>query len=345
MPSLMDLPKEIRAMILKEVINGHRTPPISPSKSNMIELLDMPYKGNVEHSRLHHEKRDTHSQSNSLSLLLTSRQISIETQSTLCRMQKTTYVLDISVLNELDLFSTWISVPQLTTRLSTLHVDIRLFGRIITSAEGRDQMGCGGRLGFHWLFYGLLERFLRYGPVGAKKGPCDIDSFGDTCYKNRKISVENLILDFHSAETELPYPPDDLGFKEWTNKHWGERWPIDEPEQEDKSLAYKTRPEWLLEYLKDSLEDVTAMGYHTSQYGAFIYKRIGTISMLVDGKLETTFDLAGRLAGFHFDRPGDTMGHLSSEIRLAEFWKWKKATLLKREALGFPVVWPQNLDI
>ncbi|KGO67738.1 hypothetical protein PITC_000760 [Penicillium italicum] len=150
MPSLMDLPQGIRAIIFKEMINGHRTPPISPSKSIMIELLDMPYKGNVEHFRLHHEQRNTHSPSNSLSLLLASSQISIEAQSTLDQMKEITYILDISVLNELDLFSTWISVPRLTTYLSTLHLDIRPFGRIITSKEGQAQMGSGGRRGIHW---------------------------------------------------------------------------------------------------------------------------------------------------------------------------------------------------
>ncbi|KAJ5506794.1 hypothetical protein N7453_005751 [Penicillium expansum] len=332
MPSLMDLPKEIRAMILKEVINGHRTPPISPSKSNMIELLDMPYKGNVEHSRLHHEKRDTHSQSNSLSLLLTSRQISIETQSTLCRMQKTTYVLDISVLNELDLFSTWISVPQLTTRLSTLHRAEIKWAVVVAS----------GSIGY---FTACWNGFYGMDQWARRKALATLTHSETPAIRTVRSLLRISSSTFTPPRRSYHIPPDDLGFKEWTNKHWGERWPIDEPEQEDKSLAYKTRPEWLLEYLKDWLEDVTAMGYHTSQYGAFIYKRIGTISMLVDGKLETTFDLAGRLAGFHFDRPGDTMGHLSSEIRLAEFWKWKKATLLKREALGFPVVWPQDLDI
>ncbi|KAJ5356890.1 hypothetical protein N7517_011499 [Penicillium concentricum] len=204
MPSLMDLPQEIRVMIFEDVLHGHRTPPIYPSKLNMVDFPDMHYKANIEPLRPYHEQRDTHSPSNSLPLLLASRQVSMETQSILNRMRKTTYVLDISVLNDLDLFSTWISVPRLTTRLSTLHVDIRLFGRIITTKEACDQIGCGGRYGFHWSFYALLERFLRYGPVGAKKGRTS--DYGNPSYKNRHISVENLILDFRSAETELPYP-------------------------------------------------------------------------------------------------------------------------------------------
>jgi hypothetical protein len=108
MPSLMDLPMEIRFMVFKEVINGHRTLPISPSKSNMVEITDTECTASNGHPKFHHEKRDTHSPSNSLSLLLTSRQVSVDTQSTLDRMKKTTYILDLSILNEQDMFSTWI---------------------------------------------------------------------------------------------------------------------------------------------------------------------------------------------------------------------------------------------
>lgn len=342
MPSLMDLPLEIRAIIFKEVINGHRTPPISPSKLNMVHLLDMEYKANISRFQPYYEQRDTHSPSNSLSLLLTSRQVSTETQWILNRTNNN-YVLDISVLNDLDLFATWVSVPQLTTRLSTLHVDIRLFGHMITSKEGRNQIGCGGRLGFHWSFYAILERFLRYGPVGVKKE--HTNDWGDPCsYGNRKICVENLILDFHSAETELPYPPDNLEYGAWMDKHGGGSQPINEQEEEAESLAYKTRPEWLLCYLENCFEFIIDMSYHAAEYGGFIYKRIGTISMLVDGRLKATIDLAGILARLTFSSPADTMGHLQSEIRLSKFWKWKKATLWRREALGFPVVWPQDME-
>ncbi|KAJ5356889.1 hypothetical protein N7517_011498 [Penicillium concentricum] len=67
--------------------------------------------------------------------------------------------------------------------------------------------------------------------------------------------------------------------------------------------------------------------------------------MLVDGQLLKTMDLADKLAKLHFDEPTATMGHLPSETRLAEFSKWKKATLLKREALGFPVVCPEDVEM
>ncbi|KAJ5418287.1 uncharacterized protein N7487_001837 [Penicillium crustosum] len=105
---------------------------------------------------------------------------------------------------------------------------------MVTSKEAPDQLGYGGRHGFHWSFYAILERFLR-GDTPAPGG-------------NRQICIENIILGFHSAETELPYPPDNLGFGMWVDKHGGSR-PINGQEQEDESLACKARPEWLLHYL------------------------------------------------------------------------------------------------
>ncbi|OQE44911.1 hypothetical protein PENCOP_c002G07083 [Penicillium coprophilum] len=339
MPSLMELPQEIRAMIFEEALNAHRTPPVRPSTLNMVFLLDMRYKAYLRYLVPFHERRDSHSPSNDLPLLLTSRQVFEETKSTLNRMERTTYFLDISVLDDQYLFSSWISVPKLTTCLSTLHVDVRLFGRILTAEEGRRQLGSGGRWGFHWCFYALLERFLQYGPVGEKK-PC-WDDKGRLYYESRRISVENLILDFQSAETELPFPPDDVEFEAWHAKHQG--YTVDG--QIEHSLEYKTRPEWLLLDLTDWLEIIIRISTGTKKWGKIIYERIGSIFMLVDGRLHTTIDLAGELAKYKCDKPPHFMANVELSTLRARDWEWKIATLLRREELGFPVVWPGDGEI
>lgn len=43
-------------------------------------------------------------------------------------MKLTSYTPDISILNEFTFFLTWLSVPRLTNHVSTLYVDVRLFG-------------------------------------------------------------------------------------------------------------------------------------------------------------------------------------------------------------------------
>src|SRR6202012_1128638 len=100
-----------------------------PSKSGRIDFQDISYKAWRSRTKIYHEQRNTHCPSNCLPLLLTSRQMHDETQSVLKRKKsKLTYILNISVLNDYDLFPTWISVPYPTNRVYALYADVRLFG-------------------------------------------------------------------------------------------------------------------------------------------------------------------------------------------------------------------------
>ncbi|CAP96877.1 hypothetical protein E8E15_006204 [Penicillium rubens] len=321
MPSLMDLPLEIRLMIFKETINGRRTPPMPPSKSHRGEITYWQDRDSCHRHKLCHEVSDS---SNSLPLLLISRQASVETQSILNRMKKTTYVLDLSILNEEKMFTTWILVPRLTTRLSALHIDVRLFGHMFTSNDVQERRArrYRGNNGLSRFFYEFLERSLLYGTLD-KKGSSGIS------LEDRVITVENLVLDFRSAETKLPFPPSDMDYSDWMKKDFGNSRFSNEQVDEDEALKYTTRPEWPLCTWSTWLRGMTIMRNINEMYGGLIYERIGTISMLVNGGLETTVDLTGELAKVHVYSPLDT---------------WVETTLVGREAHGFPFVQPQDLD-
>ncbi|CAG8903479.1 unnamed protein product [Penicillium egyptiacum] len=206
--------------------------------------MDTEYTASNHHLKSYHEKRDTHSPSNSLPLLLTSRRVSLETQSILNQMKKTTYVLDLSILNEQDMFSTWISVPHLTTRLSTLHTDARLFGHILTGnnlKEAREPKGRG---------------------VGEKKGG------SGNSYEDRVITVKNIVYDFHSAEKNLPSPPRDTEYCDWLdNDAHTSRYNDERTGEMSEDLKYKTRPQWPLYSWTKWLRTMTNMGYITEEYG------------------------------------------------------------------------------
>jgi hypothetical protein len=85
------------------------------------------------------------------------------------------------------------------------------------------------------------------------------------------------------------------------------------------------------------------MGYITERHGSLIYERIGTITMLLNGRRMTTVDLADRLAKVLIQSPLYTMDQRYWGVGVSEFQKWRETVLLKREALGFPVVQPQDL--
>ncbi|KAJ5588008.1 uncharacterized protein N7459_003773 [Penicillium hispanicum] len=352
MPSLLDLPTELRGEIIENVLRSRRTPPAAPSKSQRREFQDIQYKALRGRCGIYNEQRATHCPSTCLPLLLTNRQLSVETKWILGRRaSRIPYVLDISVLNDLDLFPTWLSVPRTTNRIGTLWVDIRLFGHILSRDVARLLGGAGGRFGFHWSFYALLERFFRYGPVDEKKIPDssgDSSFFGNPTFDDRDISVDVLTLAFQSAESEFPDPPDHITYRMWRVRQYGADRFQRHPDARDKYSQlehYRTRPEWLAEYLSSEIRGLLHMGYHTAEYGKFLYERIGIIRMIVDGTV-TEIDLGATLAEQRFTDPADTFGHVwPREERVPTFWRWKKNTLARREELGFPVVWPQDPEL
>lgn len=327
----LNIPFELRMLIIEHVLYTPLSPPRTPLESDGIEYNDLRYKAWVSrHTNVYYNQQSKPSPSNCLSLLLTNHQILTETRMILGRM-KVDYILDISVKDDLLLFLTWLSVPCLTTHISTLYANVRLFGHIIEKRTIRNQLGDGGRRGFHWSFYAALERFLRYGPVGAKKGKEEAESSQypreTKEFEDRGILIDTLVLDFQSAELELFFPPKDVTYKHWSGRHWG-RDRGDQSETPETLSSYKTRPEWLCEYLETWVSGLLYMGYHTSEFGKPLYERIGTIRMLVDGQSYGEFDLAAWLARLRFTESG--------------LWKWKKETLLRREAQGFPVIWSSD---
>ncbi|GLI79351.1 hypothetical protein PoHVEF18_007682 [Penicillium ochrochloron] len=349
MSILLDLPFELRALIIEYVLYTPLSPPVTPLESEAMEYHDLEYRAwqGGGGKAYYHKSQSKTTFLNCLSLLLTNRQISTETRVILGNKNgKVNYVLDVSVKNDLDVFLTWLSVPCLTTHVSTLYADVRVFGHIIEKRTVRNQLGDGGRLGFHWLFYAALERFLRYGPVGEKKRKGENEAkpprygYGGNIqeFEDRGMLIDTLVLDFSSAETELTFPPEDIGYRHWWCRHWGrDRLPRDQGVIPENLSSYTSRPEWLCEYLRGWISGLLAMSYHTSSYGMPLYEQIGTIRILVDGQLHTEFDLAARLAGLRFTGPHSTMGHLSSDQREAGCAKWKEQTLRRREAQGFPV--------
>ncbi|CAI7676381.1 unnamed protein product [Penicillium pancosmium] len=284
-----------------------------------------------------------------LSLLLINHQLSTETRAVLDR-GKLDYVVEIAVKNELDLFLTWQSVPRLATHISSLYTNVRLFGPIIDSRTIGGQLGDGGRRGFHRSFFAALERFLRYGPV--REMPQQRER-GSSVFRHRKalekfedrsMLIDTLVMDFQSADLELNFPPDNVTFRHWKQRHNGlDRFPSRSSGEILKTLSsYKPRPEWLCGYLHQWVIDLLSMGYQVSSFGKPLYDHIGTIQMLVDGRLQFKIDLSSHLAGRRCTDAGSMMGHLNYEDRKTEFWKWKTETLLRRETQGFPVVRPSE---
>ena len=162
-------------------------------------------------------------------------------------------------------------------------------------------------------------------------------------FQDRGVAIETLVLDFQSAELELSFPPEDVSYKHWRWWHCGRDMRSPSAGLEPLS-SYKTRPQWLCQYLRMEIGGLLQLGYHTARYGQPLYEHIGTIRMLVDGQLVDELDLAAWLARLHFTDPEDTMGHLVREQRLSSLEEWKRETWSLRKERGLPVIWPSDDD-
>ncbi|OGM41681.1 hypothetical protein ABOM_009960 [Aspergillus bombycis] len=339
MPSLLDLPLELRELIIELVLKDQRMPPATPSKANRADFRDMGYR--AWRRVIYYERRQSHCPNNASGLIRANHQLSEETLATLDRISSAPYILDLSVLNDVALYPTWLSVPRLTHRVSTLHVNVRLFGHILSRDAARSQVGDGGHLGFQWSFYALLERFIRYGPVdektSRKEAPMDVD---------RDVTVKTLVLDFQSAESELSFPPDEVDYRWWWRRQYRQDpRPGTEAGVNFELSDHKTRPEWFAKYLSGHIYALLGMTYHTAEYGKILYERIGAIKVLVNGERNAEIDLADSLTRLDFSSGRDIFGYVTTERELSAYREWKKETLARREQLGFRVMWPQDPEL
>ncbi|KAL5041557.1 hypothetical protein BDW71DRAFT_164489 [Aspergillus fruticulosus] len=313
--ALLDLPTEIRTLILQYALLARRDPPSSPSKTNRSLFKDLPYRS--WRYRLYQEHTEKHCPSNALPLLLTSRQIYSETRAILdLPACETNYHLDISMLNEIDLYPTWLCVPQATAKVSTLYADIRLFGHIISLNEAAHQTGDGGHLGFHWSFYALLERFLAYGPVSEKKdrdgkfrnesGRGSFRTRDNPMFTDRHVTIDTLILSISDAETQFSLPPSDVHFREWWGQHHNQFLFRNENDAPVGLAKYRSRPIWVAEHLGREIHCLLGMGSHHRPYGEILYERIRRIKILVEGELHREFDLVKELEKLR-EHAGDSL--------------------------------------
>lgn len=319
MPNLLDIPLELRDQIIELVLFSCRpaedNPDEVPRKENDVKRRIWDY------ASLHilHGKPPGHLP-NCLPISLVNHQLYAETKHVLARFSHAlTYHLDLVLLNEVDVLPTWLCIPALSNKVETLIVTVRIFG---TFKDRRYPFvaGDGGPPPIVWCFYDLLENFLCHGSL--KKDP----------KKRGEVTIGNLILDFVNSSANdndplcLRMSEEQVSYCDWYDARRRRRI-CERPWLKEVVM----RPEWLASFLVEYLRLLLGMGYHMRSYGAILHEQIGTIQVRVNGKLETSFDIATILANLQFVSPSyatDT----TNESR-----EWRKKALEKRKQSGFPV--------
>lgn len=302
MPSLLDLPRELRDIILDLVVS---TPAVArPDLRNRYfttapdrtELDDLIYVSWTDSTNVRYAPRSPCT--NSLPLLLVNRQLHAETLDALHRLPtRHSYELDVVIVDEEALYPTWISVPALSTRVDRVYTTIRMLGTSKTSIDRNAFcIGDNARLPppMAGYFYSLLERFLACGPVGPRK---DVPLLGlhrldqDVFDADADISIKALDLDVltptHVSRHLLAPPQTQI-------------WELIRLRR-DTGVEFMLHPEYLVAFLWSLIEALLNMDLDMAPYGRLFYERVGTIRLLLDGEVQEAWDLGERLTWIQVD--------------------------------------------
>lgn len=331
MPSLLSLPYELRGRIIDFVIWSSRPLPEGRGASSppRIEPDDIEYRYAWRAKGTKYESDPSVYVPNARGLILTNHQLHAETVG---RMASVDYDLDIMVVDEAELWPSWLRLPSVVCRrVDTVRVSIRTVGSP-PPRRSMFQPGDGGPAQMAWSFFSLLERFLRLGPVapGHPHGPESRMKSTD-----RGLSIRNLELDVRPpgripARYKLAAPDQRL-VRPGTPRR---------DRRGEKNLIM--HPQEVAEFLCDMIQALTDMSYYTAAHGAVLFERVGRIQVRVDGQPPREWCLAEILADFPADHPPPASYQTLRNPKLAHFPTWREHAWSRRARFGLPVIRDQD---
>lgn len=135
-PTLLTLPRELRDKILSYLIASH-TPPLKEASKEESErrttLKDIKMKSWDPVHPLMHVKRLNRAEF--IPTLLVNRQLHAETMAVIELFPKN-YVIHAILVNEKQLWPTWVSAPAFTTRIERLHFSVKSVGPRLEGRSG-----------------------------------------------------------------------------------------------------------------------------------------------------------------------------------------------------------------
>lgn len=291
MPSLLDLPREIRDEILGLVLF---TPPQIPLDLSCYDHqrreLTVPSHDRQGLIGFYHLVKvlPNNLQYNAFfttraSLLLLNHQLNAETLSLLRRKRPLTtqYILDIAVVNDLELWPTWIFMPLLARDVEEVFVSIRTTTTQRLGWKGKTNkwLGGDGTPPLSWAFASMLQLFLLYGPLMEV-----VDHSTQQEENDRKITIRRLVLDVQSpSPTDIsaiaPYYPEQILPINISKLRKLRRTVTD--------INHVMHPELSLDFLTGSIN--RALNYPS--YSRLLYERMGTIEIMLDGDVRYNWDL------------------------------------------------------
>ncbi|KAG4442351.1 hypothetical protein IFR05_002129, partial [Cadophora sp. M221] len=200
--SLILIPQELRDKILWFVIPEMGSPPISwASKSTRKPNID---NHAFESERIKYDDSiQVHDPAHiGMPILHVNRQLRDETLRLMEHLNlpgERSYILDLMVVEENELWPTWLYIPTLTPRIASLQVNIRTCGTAQPGSNPSNGFseGCGGPPFIVHAFWNLLHSFLVGGPLAR-----DANKVGGVGVGG-EVSVESLVIDIKTPDVPV----------------------------------------------------------------------------------------------------------------------------------------------
>lgn len=322
MSALLKLPAEILDAILGYALLHEQRPPASVDEARHSRLGVNP---EAEAGCQDVVYGNFTTASNAAPLLRVNRKLSAHTRGAIARLfpEGARYKLDVMIVDERQLWPTWLHVPYLTEHIQAVEVTFRVFGVCPDD---------GSAFRMHWMTrqplftaccYSLLSHFLEAGPYPSTS------SRSLEVQRSHHITVKTMDLRFRAGDPAC-LPPNE---SQETHALWREFQRASEPGQ------FAIHPAWLAEGVSRRLQLLPRVFSHEGM-ARLLHSRIGQywIRPPPDSEMsEVKVDLH-EILGALFVLPYNSQ----FDCELRSFWNWKWNTIQERRKHGLGV--PDNAE-
>jgi hypothetical protein len=265
MLNILDLPREIRDLIYRAVLDSELSTPSSPAELRHNRKQMPSQYGSSEYFSEHCNQYPLQPVSISISsLLLTNRQIHREILDAIARLKaqkQLRYKIDCMIEDEKRIYPTWLSVLVVSFHIDVVEVDFRIFGQRDDNRSGFAP-GNGGPGPLVWSLFALPDRFLERGP-----------NFLSSCKTRQKIEVKlitlNVVTPSEPVEGFIP--------KDWRTN--------------ESRMTGVIHPESVLWCIKEYLGNVLDRTKYTAMYAKTVYGGVRCMKLMLDSKTTMKWNL------------------------------------------------------
>lgn len=325
MPTLLTIPRELRDKICSYAILAdiNKPPELTARFDDLLsgrtELKSPRLRawGDINTIKYHADNNIA----SSVALFLVCRQLHAETMSNLRIIPaKSSYHLDIILLDEIILLPTWLRVPVLTTSVDKVNVTFRIAGSYVKDEIHKSfgfyvgfQGGDGAGPAMSWNIYSILERFFKVGPTGKRH---DAD-------EHKHVTIKTLDINI-----ETPENVDPSRFKAPQSGNHLRR--QNNEDVQDPVLD----PTYLANFIGGNIQWMIYMGESAEGYGKIFHEHLDQIIVRKDGEEVANWDIAEIFRDLTAKK---WYRHESETIE-----QWKARTAEKRRERGLRVLEEKN---